>query len=296
MENIKRVLKDPRLILTFILSRYCHWMNDELYLRVLYFLRMGKMLHLNPPITYNEKLQWLKLHDRNPEYTRMVDKVTAKEYVAKIIGSEYIIPTLGVWDKFDDIDFESLPNQFVLKCNHNSGGLVICRNKRELDIAKSKVAINRSLFKNYFFGTREFPYKNISPCILAEKYINDGSEELQDYKFMCFNGSVKCSFVCTERFSKDGLKVTFFDRDWKILPFTRKYVNSKVSIMKPTNYDKMIELAEVIAREIANSFVRIDFYNVKGEIYFGEITFFPGSGMEVFYPEEWDRILGDWIN
>lgn len=296
MENIKRVLKDPRLILTFILSRYCHWMNDELYLRVLYFLRMGKMLHLNPPVTYNEKLQWLKLHDRNPEYTRMVDKVTAKEYVAKIIGSEYIIPTLGVWDKFDDIDFESLPNQFVLKCNHNSGGLVICRNKRELDIAKSKVAINRSLFKNYFFGTREFPYKNISPCILAEKYINDGSEELQDYKFMCFNGSVKCSFVCTERFSKDGLKVTFFDRDWKILPFTRKYVNSKVSIMKPTNYDKMIELAEVIAREIANSFVRIDFYNVKGEIYFGEITFFPGSGMEVFYPEEWDRILGDWIN
>lgn len=296
MENIKRVLKDPRLILTFILSRYCHWMNDELYLRVLYFLRMGKMLHLNPPVTYNEKLQWLKLHDRNPEYTRMVDKVTAKEYVAKIIGSEYIIPTLGVWDKFDDIDFESLPNQFVLKCNHNSGGLVICRNKRELDIAKSKVAINRSLFKNYFFGTREFPYKNISPCILAEKYINDGSEELQDYKFMCFNGSVKCSFVCTERFSKDGLKVTFFDRDWKILPFTRKYVNSKVSIIKPTNYDKMIELAEVIAREIANSFVRIDFYNVKGEIYFGEITFFPGSGMEVFYPEEWDRILGDWIN
>lgn len=296
MENIKRVLKDPRLILTFILSRYCHWMNDELYLRVLYFLRMGKMLHLNPPVTYNEKLQWLKLHDRNPEYTRMVDKVTAKEYVAKIIGSEYIIPTLGVWDKFDDIDFESLPNQFVLKCNHNSGGLVICRNKRELDIAKSKVAINRSLFKNYFFGTREFPYKNISPCILAEKYINDGSEELQDYKFMCFNGSVKCSFVCTERFSKDGLKVTFFDRDWKILPFTRKYVNSKVPIIKPTNYDKMIELAEVIAREIANSFVRIDFYNVKGEIYFGEITFFPGSGMEVFYPEEWDRILGDWIN
>lgn len=149
---------------------------------------------------------------------------------------------------------------------------------------------------DYFFGTREFPYKNISPCILAEKYINDGGEELQDYKFMCFNGSVKCSFVCTECFSKDGLKVTFLDRDWKILPFTRKYVNSKVPIIKPTNYDKMIELAEVIAREIANSFVRIDFYNVKGEIYFGEITFFPGSGMEVFYPEEWDRILGDWIN
>lgn len=253
------------------------------------------MLHLNPPRTYNEKLQWLKLYDRRPEYTMMVDKVTAKGYVAEVIGEEYIIPTLGVWGKFDDIDFNSLPNQFVLKCTHDSGGLVICTNKAELDIASIKSKINKCLRRNYFWGTREYPYKNVRPRILIEKYMGDGDQDLRDYKFMCFNGKVKCSFVCSERFSDDGLKVTFWDRTWKKLPFSRKYPNSKVTISKPCNYEKMLELAEMVAREIKNPFVRIDFYDVRGNIYFGEITFYPGSGMEIFYPAKWDRILGDWI-
>lgn len=189
-----------------------------------------------------------------------------------------------------------MPNQFVLKCTHDSGGLVICTDKDKLDISRAKEKINKSMRKNYFYGTREYPYKNVSPCVLVEKFVEDDNEELQDYKFMCFNGIVKCSFVCSERFSKDGLKVTFIDRDWNKLPFFRKYANSKVNLPKPYNYNKMVELAEKIAREVANPFVRIDFYDIKGKIYFGEITFYPGSGMEEFYPAEWDKILGDWIN
>lgn len=271
-------------------------MNDELYLRLLYFLRVGKILHLNPPRTFNEKLQWLKLYDRHSEYTKMVDKAAAKEYVAGIIGKEYIIPTLGVWDEFEDIDFDALPNQFVLKCTHDSGGLIVCNNKEKLDIEKAKKKINKSLRKNYFHGTREYPYKNVKPHVLVEKYMEDENEELQDYKLMCFNGKVKCSFVCSERFSSDGLKVTFFDRNWIKMPFYRKYPNSKVTIFKPHSYDKMVELAEKIAQKIANPFIRIDFYNIKGQIYFGEITFYPGSGMEPFYPAKWDRIFGDWID
>lgn len=295
MKNIKRVFKDPRLILIFILSRYCHWMNDELYLKILYFLRMGKMLHLNPPVTYNEKLQWLKLHDRHPEYTQMVDKAMAKEYAAGIIGNEYIIPTLGVWDKFEDIDFDTLPNQFVLKCTHDSGGVVICTDKDKLDISKAKKKINRSMRRNYFYGTREYPYKNVKPRIIAEEYMEDENKELVDYKLLCFNEEVKYSLVCSERFSKAGLKVTFFDREWNKLPITQKDPSSDLAILKPYNYDKMIVLAEKIAKKVANPFVRIDFYDIRGHIYFGEITFYPTSGLSAIKPEKWDRILGDEI-
>lgn len=295
MKNIKRVFKDPRLILIFILTRYCHWMNDELYLQILYFLRMGKMLRLNPPVTYNEKLQWLKLHDRHPEYTQMVDKEMAKEYAAGIIGNEYIIPTLGVWDKFEDIDFDTLPNQFVLKCTHDSGGVVICTDKDKLDISKAKKKINRSMRRNYFYGTREYPYKNVKPRIIAEEYMEDENKELVDYKLLCFNEEVKYSLVCSERFSKAGLKVTFFDREWNKLPITQKEPSSDLSILKPYNYDKMIVLAEKIAKKVANPFVRIDFYDIRGHIYFGEITFYPTSGLSAIKPEKWDRILGDEI-
>lgn len=295
MKNIKRVFKDPRLILTFILSRYCHWMNDELYLQILYFLRMGKMLHLNPPVTYNEKLQWLKLHDRHPEYTQMVDKAMAKEYAAGIIGNEYIIPTLGVWDKFEDIDFATLPNRFVLKCTHDSGGVVICTDKKKLEISKVRKKINRSMRRNYFYGTREYPYKNVKPRIIAEEYMEDENKELVDYKLLCFNEEVKYSLVCSERFSKAGLKVTFFDREWNKLPITQKDPSSDLAILKPYNYDKMIVLAEKIAKKVANPFVRIDFYDIRGHIYFGEITFYPTSGLSAIKPEKWDRILGDEI-
>ena len=267
---------------------------DYIYLKMLYKHRTGKKLNLKKPTTYNEKLQWLKLYDRKPEYTRMVDKYEAKKYVADKIGKEYIIPTLGVWDSFDDIDFNQLPNQFVLKCTHDSGGLVIVQDKESFDIDLARNKIEKSLKSNYYLRGREWPYKNVKPRIIAEKYMKEESNhELMDYKFMCFNGKVKCTFVCSERFANSGLKVTFFDRDWNVMPFERHYPKSSKTISKPQNYEKMICLAEQLSKNIP--FVRVDFYEVLGEIYFGELTFFPGNGLEEFYPEKWDAILGDWI-
>lgn len=294
MGIIKKVFTEPRLILTFVMSRYCHWMNDGLYLRILYFIRMGKRLHLNPPRTFNEKLQWLKLNDRHSEYTQMVDKVTSKEYVAGIIGREYIIPTLGVWDNFDDIDFASLPEQFVLKCNHDSGGLIICEDKSQLDINYARKKINKSLKKNFFYGTREYPYKHIKPRIIAEKYMVDGSGMgLTDYKIYCFNGVPKLLLIVSNRAVCPYYD--YFDMEFNNLPILWGGPHSPIKIEKPVNLDIMIDLAMKLSKNIPHQ-VRIDFYNVDECIYFGEITFFDGSGLQKIYPPKWDEILGSWIN
>lgn len=270
-------------------------MPDEEYLKRLYKSAMGKELDIDNPKTFNEKLQWLKLYNRRPEYTTMVDKYAVKRYVADKIGEKYIIPTLGVWDHFDDIDFSTLPKQFVLKCTHDSGGLVICKDKAKLDVKKAKSKIEKSLKNNFYLMGREWPYKNVKPRIIAEQYMEDNpdSQELTDYKLMCFNGKVKCSFTCTSRYAKDGLKVTFFDTNWERMPFERHYPAEPNQICKPKSYEEMTQLAEKLADKIP--FVRIDFYEIKGKPYFGEMTFFPGNGMEEFTPEEWDETLGSWI-
>lgn len=271
------------------------WLDDEHYLKLMYWVKFDKKLDLLNPRTFNEKLQWLKLYDRSPEYTKMVDKYEVKKYVARVIGDEHIIPTIGVWNSFDKIDFSQLPDQFVLKCTHDSGGLVICKDKRTLDIETAKKKINSSLKINYYLHGREWPYKDVKPRIIAEKYMEDSpdSKELIDYKLMCFNGKVKCSFTCTSRYAKEGLKVTFYDTDWKKMPFERHYPAEDVAQEKPKSYDEMVALAEKLADKIP--FVRIDFYEIKGKPYFGEVTFFPGNGMEEFTPEEWDETLGSWI-
>lgn len=303
MSKIKTFLKlfkeDKRQLYIAIYNNIVHLgitniLPDKLYLKITYRIRFGEKLDFNNPKTFNQKLQWLKLYDRNPRYINMVDKILVKEYVSDIIGKEYVIPTLGVYNSFDDINFEELPDKFVIKCNHDSGSIVICNDKKKFDYIKAKKKINKGLKTDAYFWGREWPYKNVNRKILIEQYMkDDNSNELKDYKLMCFNGEVKCSFVCNERFSKDGLKVTFFDNDWKRLPFERHYQQSNDNIKKPKNFDKMIELAEILARDIP--FVRIDFYEVSGKIYFGEITFFPGSGWEEFNPKEWDNRLGSWI-
>ncbi|MBQ3426746.1 MAG: glycosyl transferase [Clostridia bacterium] len=272
------------------------WLDDENYLKLVYWARTAKHLRLSEPKTFNEKLQWLKLHDRREEYTGMVDKYAVKDYVASLIGEEYIIPTLGAWDSFDEIDFDSLPKQFVLKCTHDSGGLVICSDKDKLDMGSAKKKINRSLKANYFKTSREWPYKNVPKKIIAEKYMTDESnEELKDYKLMCFNGRVEYTLVCSGRFSDEGLTETFYDRDWNTAPFYRpKHPPKKDGIKKPETYDEMVRLAEIIAKDIP--FVRVDFYDVNGRVYFGEITFYPASGCEAFMPEEWEYKLGDLID
>ena len=271
-----------------------NWMSDKMFVKFMFRVRMKKKLDLKNPKTFNEKLNWLKLYDRKDIYTTMVDKYEVKKYIAEKIGEEYIIPTLGVWDRFDEIDFDSLPNQFVLKCTHDSGGLAICKNKADFDKEKARQKIEKSLSRNFFWHSREWPYKNVKPRIIAEQYMEDSeTSELRDYKFMCFNGEAKCSFVCSDRFTEDGLHVTFFDREWNVMPFERHYPHRKDGIKKPENYDKMLGLAEKLAQNIP--FVRVDFYEVEGRIYFGELTFFPGAGLEEFTPEEWDYTLGSWI-
>ena len=266
---------------------------DKMYLSVMYLYTMGKEMHWDNPRTFNEKLQWLKVYDRKTVYTIMVDKYAVKQYVANIIGQEYIIPTLGVWNKFDEIDFENLPNQFVLKCTHDSGGLIVCKDKSKLDIAAARKKIERCLNRNFYYQSREWPYKNVPPRIIAEQYMEDsGSIDLKDYKLMCFHGKVKCCFVCSER--SERLKVTFFDNVWKKMPFERHYPASETPIVKPRNYEVMIRLAEILSDGIP--FVRVDFYEINGKVYFGDLNFYPGGGFEEFKPEEWDYTLGSWIH
>ncbi len=268
---------------------------DEPYLKLMYRVRMGKKLNLDNPQTFNEKIQWLKLHDRRPIYTTMVDKYEVKKYVADIIGEEYIIPTLGVWERFEDIDFDALPSQFVLKCTHDSGGLVICRDKDSLDIEAARKKINASLRTNFFWVGREWPYKNVKPRIIAEQYMEDEDDrELRDYKFFAFDGIAKALFIATDRGDETvDTKFDFYDMDFKHLDFTNGHPNSKHELRKPKNFDKMRELAEKLSTGIPQ--VRVDFYEVNGRLYFGEITLAHWSGMKPFVPEEWDSIFGDWI-
>lgn len=292
--KIIKILKYPPLILTYMDNKHIISLKDSTYLKIFYKSKTNKKLDLDNPKTFNEKLQWLKLYDRKDEYVTMVDKYAVKKYIADTIGEQYIIPTLGVYDKFDDINFSLLPNEFVLKCTHDSGGNVICRDKSLLDINKARKKINHCLKNNYYYIGREWPYKNVKPKIIAEKYMKeDKKEELTDFKFMCFNGKVKCSFVCLDRYSKDGLKIDFYDLSWQKMPFSRHYPNSNQILPKPQNYDLMINLAERLS--IGIPFVRVDFYEIKGKVYFGELTFYPGSGFEEFEPEKYDRILGDWL-
>jgi hypothetical protein len=294
--NIKKYINNPKLILLGFIRRFAWLFPDKFYLKAYYLLIMGKKLNLNNPQTYNEKLQWLKLFDRKPEYTQMVDKATAKDYVAKIIGNEYIIPTLGVWEKFEDIDFEKLPDQFVLKTTHDSGGVVVCKDKKTFDIKSVSDKINKRLQINAFYILREWPYKNVKPRIIVEKFLaNSNNEELLDYKFYCFNGEVKCVLVCSNRdAAKKNLCLDFYDMDWKRLPFKFiKYANNQISFPKPYNYELMLEFSKKLSLNIPH--IRVDFYEVDGHLYFGELTFTTTSGYSDYSPNVWNYKLGSWI-
>lgn len=295
--SLIKEFKEPRQLFMKVVHRYPElfkWMDDERYLKFFYRIVMGKKLNLDNPQTFNEKLQWLKLHDRKNIYTTMVDKYEAKKYVAEHIGEEYIIPTLGVWDYFDDIDFDSLPNQFVLKCTHDSGGLVICRDKSRFDKNTARKKINRSLRSNFFWFGREWPYKNVKPRIIAEKYMEDTrSSDLKDYKFFCFGGMAKCYKVDFDRFKEHH--ANYFDMNGNLLPLGEKICPPLFNrqLNTPENVEAMHRLAEKLSSEVP--FLRADFYDVDGNIYFGELTFYPASGFGQFTSDEWDQKLGEWI-
>ena len=295
INTLVKLLSHLRILLVPLLHRTAFlFTNDKLYLQLIYRARFGKKLNLDNPETYNEKLQWLKLYNRCSEYTTMVDKYAVKDYVANIIGDEYIIPTIGVWDSVEDIDFNSLPQQFVLKVTHDSGGLVICKDKSKLDIEKAKQKLRKALLKDYYIPSREWPYKDVPHKIIAEKYMEDETGELRDFKFFCFDGRVKAMFIATDRSNlNEETKFDFFDENFNHLPFTNGHPNSNKTIEKPKNFELMKELGSKLSKGIPHA--RIDFYDINGKIYFGEITFFHWSGMKPFVPEKWDYIFDSWI-
>lgn len=280
-----------------ILRKSARFWPDKLYLQLQYFFEMGEILNLKNPQSLTEKLQWLKLYNRRPEYTTMVDKYAVKKYVSDIIGEKYIIPTLGKWNNVKDIDFDILPYQFVLKTTHGGGcgGVVICKDKATFDkdsaIKKLQTSLNRDIYWNY----REWPYKNVPKRIIAEQYMEDDpNKDLSDYKFYCFNGEPKYCQVVRDRNTKET--IDFFDMQWNHMSFVglNPFVsNGEITIIKPSNFDSMIEICRKLSKNIP--FVRIDLYVIKGAIYFGEITFFPRSGLGRFSPAIWNDKLGSLI-
>lgn len=301
MSKIKTLIKcisDSQTRFAALTARgFYNNLSDEEYLRRKFKLFFNRELDLDNPKTFCEKLQWLKLYDRKPVYTQMVDKYAVKEYVSKQIGDEYVIPLLGVWDSFDEIDFDILPEQFILKATHNSGGFIVCKNKKTFDYRSAGKMFKKCLQKNYFFeGGREWPYKDVPPRIIAEKYIDTlGKPDSVEYKLTCFDGKVGFVTVCRgiahtdfEKRSNDS-----FDVDFNHMPWYAYYQNAKVDIQKPEQWEEMIRLAEILSKDIPE--VRIDFYLIDGKVYFGEITFYTWSGFIEFTPPEWDRILGDMI-
>lgn len=297
IQKIVEAIRNPKHVALFLLRKFSGCFSDELYLKILFRLKMGYPLNLQSPCTFNEKLQWLKLYNRKPEYTQMVDKYAVKEYVAKLIGEEYIIPTLGVWDRVEDIDFEILPNQFVLKTTHGGGGggVVICKDKAIFNQEEARKRLQQSLDSDIYRNFREWPYKNVPRRIIAEKFMVDESGvELKDYKFFCFNGEVKCFKVDFDR--QIDHKANYYTPNWMLMPFGEEVCPPDYSkrLHNPVNFETMLSLASRLSQNIP--FVRVDFYNVNGLIYFGELTFFPASGLGRFSPEIWDYRIGNWVN
>lgn len=295
IQRIKHWLKHPSRFIPSVLVRFGKYIPDKHYLKLKFYGIFGQRLNLNNPQTFNEKLQWLKLYNRNPEFTIMVDKVNVKKWVADRIGEQYIIPTLGVWERAEDIDFDSLPDQFVLKTNHDSGAVIICKNKSKIDKTRILKSMSEYLSSNFFEIGREWPYKNVRRRILAEEFMVDESGyELKDYKIFCFSGKPEIIQVDFDRFSKSGHKRNLYTTDWSIIDCSYGYPSVPNHIIeRPSNLDEMLKLASILSKN--QTFIRVDFYSIKGSSKFGEITFYPGSGYEKFIPNEWDYKLGQLI-
>ena len=268
--------------------------SADVFLKKMYKIKTGQDLNLDEPTLYTEKLQWLKLYDHRPVYTTMVDKYEVKKYVADLIGEEYIIPLLGVWDNVNDIDFASLPDRFVLKTTHDSGAIVICKDKNNFDVDKAKKTLRYFLKRRYYDCNREWPYKNVKPRIIAEAYMEDSTyKELRDYKFFTFGGVPKVLYIAQGRGKGEPTVADFFDMDFKHLPFTIDHDMADIPPEKPQNFELMKELAAKLSQGTPQ--LRVDFYEVDGRVYFGEMTFFHCSGMELFHPDEWNRKFGEWV-
>lgn len=269
------------------------FLPDSFYIQLNYFGHFHRFADLKNPKTYNEKLNWLKLHNHDPIYSKYVDKYTVKAYVDSVIGEGYCVPTIGVWESFDEIDFDSLPNQFVLKCTHDSEGIVIVKDKCLMEESAVKRKITAALKQNFYYIGREWPYRSLKPRIIAEPFlIDDETGELRDYKFFCFDGEPKVLFIASDR-AIDDVRFDYFDMDFKHLDIKQKYPNASKPIKKPRTFEQMIELSRKLSKGFVH--VRVDFYEVNGKVYFGELTFYHFSGFMPFQPRGWDEIFGEWL-
>ena len=287
-KSLKRFLKR-------VISSVLSWriFSDKTAIKIKYRLEMKRKPNLKEPKTFNEKLNWIKLYLRKPVMTTMVDKYEVKKYVSEIIGSEYVIPSIAIYDKWDDIDFDLLKAPFVLKTTHSSGVIAVVKDKGAFDFEATKKMFNKSLKQNYFYSCREWPYKNVKPRIIVEQFVKDSKEDnLPVYKFFCFNGEPY--LVQTIKNDKTSYEtIDYFDMDWKFLNLKQNFENSEVPLSKPSNFEEMKELAAMLSKGFP--FVRVDLYSVNGKVYFSEFTFFSDAGYQRFYPDEWDMILGEKI-
>ncbi len=296
-DKLTDTLKNPYRVFSYLAARgWFRRLNDETYLKMMFRARIGRKLRLHPPVTFNEKINWLKLNDNRPEDCALVDKLAVRAILADLLGEDMLVPLLGVWDDPDEIDFSALPDRFVLKCTHDSGGVLICRDKAALDVPAAREKLKTLLRRNYALFGRERQYDGVKPRVIAETYLSDGNDDLTDYKLLCMNGKVKCLFVTSGRRSKNGMYMTFFDADWKRLPFERYYPANPDEIARPVCLTDMIGMTERICAARKLIFARADFFVVNGKPYIGEITLRPGSGFEPFTPEIWDEKLGDMLD
>lgn len=297
MNKLLFFLQNPRNIGLGLLSHFGRFLSDKVYVSFQYYLCMGKKLNLNPPVTYNEKLNWIKLYDHNPLYTRLVDKYAVKEWVTGQIGGEYVIPTIGIWNKAEEINWDILPNQFVLKTTHGGGGdgVFVCKDKSKADKDVIIQKLSKAMKTNPYKRFREWPYKNVTPRIIAEQYMEDDStHELRDYKFFAFDGVVRAMFIASERQKKgEDVKFDYYDADFNHLDLVQHHPMSGKLIEKPATFDKMKELASILSSGFPE--VRCDFYEVNGNVYFGEMTFVHHGGITPFHPESYDYEWGTWI-
>lgn len=300
-QKLKRVFaKDGFLLVLYWFLYKTHlsvFLSDLVWTKLQYRVNVGKPLNLSNPVSYNEKLQWLKLYDHRPIYTVFVDKLLVKDYVRSIIGDEYIIPTLAFWHNEDEIDFDSLPNQFVLKTNHSGGnsGIVICKDKSHFDLNKAKQKLSSSLKHDSYAISREWPYKNVKRCILAEKYMEDSfTSELRDYKFFCFDGEPKALFVASGRQERSEPYFDFFDMEYNHLDLKCPHPNAPMIPDKPVSFEEMVSIARMLSKGFPH--LRVDLYEINGRPYFGELTLYHWEGLMPFNPEQWNLTFGSWLS
>lgn len=292
MRNYRRYLGSPKDFFKGVLFLTAKWWPDELYLKTYYKLTTGKTLDLRHPKTFNEKLNWLKIHNQNPLYNILADKYKVKDFVRKAIGDKYVVHNYGCWNSFDDINFEELPNSFVIKTTHDSGGVYVCKDKSNIDVENLRLRYNKAIKRNYYYRLREWVYKDADPKIIADELLDDSrGRELIDYKFWCFNGEPKVMYITNKG---ANIKENFYDMDFKPLDINHGFARTTPEYDMPACFDEMKSLAKKLSQNIP--FVRVDFFYVNGNVYFGEFTFYDWAGLRPFNGDEWDYKLGSWID